>query len=164
MIYLPMSENGLRKISVKFKPFVFGVLISLICIPNFLFAETNIFLELPIDRVYDGDTIITHISEDKLPPPLNKLSVRIYGIDTPERGGKAKCPKEAELAEKARDFLIVLIGDEKVMKIKDFKWDKFGSRILAHVYVKNIDVAKSLIDGGFAVPYFGEKKEKNWCE
>ena len=44
-------------------------------------------------RVSDGDTIV--ISARFLPAPLKpELAVRIYGVDTPEKGHRAQCPSQ----------------------------------------------------------------------
>ena len=41
-------------------------------------------------RVSDGDTIV--IAAPFLPAPLKpELAVRIYGVDTPEKGHRAQC-------------------------------------------------------------------------
>ena len=45
----------------------------------------------PVVRVVDGDTVAVDASED-LPPELADLRVRLRGVDTPEKGGRAKCP------------------------------------------------------------------------
>ena len=127
-----------------------------------LSAQT--FMLMPIDSVYDGDTINTHVSEAKLPPPLNKLSVRLLGIDTPEKGGRAKCEKEAKLAEDAKVFLLKLIGDSKTMKLENFSWDKYGGRIDSRITINGLDISQQMIDNGLAVPYNGGTKVKNWCE
>ena len=61
----------------------------------------NIELREYKDRVcYDGDTC--YIIIKALPKKLEKMSVRILGIDTPEIRGK--CAEEKELAIKARVF------------------------------------------------------------
>jgi len=47
-----------------------------------------------ITRVIDGDTVA--FQADFLPAPLKKeLSIRVYGVDTPEKGFRAQCPSEA---------------------------------------------------------------------
>lgn len=131
------------------------------------------YMLLPIDVVHDGDTIETDIGH-RLPEPLNHISIRLYGIDTPEmpaasyattgKLGRAKCVKEAELALKARDRLIELVGPTKIMQIKDYKWGKFGGRVVGKVYIQGQDVAQILIKEGLGIPYFGGKKIHNWCQ
>ena len=48
-----------------------------------------------ITRVIDGDTVA--FQADFLPAPLKKeLSIRVFGVDTPEKGFRAQCPSEAQ--------------------------------------------------------------------
>ena len=47
----------------------------------------------PVVRVVDGDTVAVDASAD-LPPELADLRVRLRGVDTPEKGGRAKCAHE----------------------------------------------------------------------
>lgn len=139
-----------------------------------LSTPVSAYMLLPIDEVYDGDTIKTHVSERKLPAPLNRLSIRIKGIDTPElpaksyfttgKLGRAACIKEAELALKAKEFVIFMAIGSSKMKVDNFKWGKYGSRIVADVKIGGVDIASALIVEGLAVPYDGGTKTKNWCE
>ena len=127
---------------------------------------------LPIVEVYDGDTIKTDLSW-RLPEPLNKVSIRIAGIDTPElpaksyaitgKLGRAKCTKEAELALKAKNRLIEILGTHKRMKITNFKWGRNGGRIVADVFIDGKNVGNILINEGFAVEYKGYGPKYDWC-
>ena len=152
-----------------YKQFVFVITI--------LFATTSYaseYMLLPIDSIYDGDTIKTHVSPRRIPSPLNKMSVRIRGIDTPElpaksyattgKLGRSKCVAEAEKALVARDFVKRLAARSVVMKVSNFKWGKFGGRIVADVKINGKNVATELIQRGYAQPYFGGKKTYNWCK
>ena len=49
----------------------------------------------PVLRFVDGDTVAIHASTD-LPPELARINVRLRGVDTPEKGGRAKCPSERQ--------------------------------------------------------------------
>jgi len=117
-------------------------------------------LILPIIHIIDGDTIKTYLS---LPAPLNKVSIRVLGMDTPESTWRAKCPEEKALGKKATQFLKDFAGDTPVMEIKDYKWDKYGSRIDGTVYIKGKNITELLIENGLARPYFGKKKS-DWCK
>lgn len=126
--------------------------------PKALADEVNYIYKV-IDIV-DGDTIIIDTKqESKL---VNKLGlrVRIYGIDTPEK--KGKCQKEKDLALQAKEFTKNLI-DQKQVILKDVKWDKFGGRIDAKVFLNDLNIGQELIKNGLAIEYFGERKNKNWC-
>jgi len=117
-------------------------------------------------RIIDGDTIALNVENEK--PLIQKigLSVRIRGIDTPEKGKKAKCDKERALAEQATKFVNELIGvmGQNELLLSKVRWDKFGGRIDAFVKVNGVDIGKSLIRRGLAVEYDGEKKTKDWCK
>lgn len=131
----------------------------------------NDAIELPILDVYDGDTIDTFYQA--LPMPLNRISIRILHIDTPEspaasyrttgKLGKAHCVKEAEKALQAKQAIIDLMGESRTMVITNYEWDKYGGRILANVSINGKDVATMLVEKGLAVKYEGEKKTTDWC-
>lgn len=120
----------------------------------------NYFIEKVI-RVTDGDTFVIDTSEKSSILRELGLSVRILGIDTPEK--KGKCKKEKDLALKATELTKKLI-ENKIIKITDIKWDKYGGRINAKVFVNDLNVGDELIKKNLAVLYFGEKKNKNWCK
>jgi len=116
--------------------------------------------EWKVIRVIDGDTI--EVEAPFLPKEL-KLSVRVLGIDTPEKGGRAECKAEADLAIKASEFtesFFKVLGNKATFS--DIKWDKFGGRVLANVAVQDNSLADELITKGYARAYNGEKK-KSWC-
>lgn len=111
------------------------------------------------DRVcYDGDTC--YIIYDSLPESLQKMSVRILGIDTPEI--KGDCAEEKELALKGREFANLAFTSANKIEFKDLKWDKYGGRILSNVYLDGILYSDSIIAEGLARSYDGGKK-LSWC-
>lgn len=112
-----------------------------------------------IIEAIDGDTLRVEIPAML---PL-KYSIRIGGIDTPEKAGRAKCEQEALLAEKASEFTKNLVKNLKTFEINNLKHDKYGGRLLASVKINNIDVGRALQKEGLARIYHGEKKE-SWCD
>ena len=115
-----------------------------------------------IIRVSDGDTIV--ITAPYLPAPLKpQLAVRIYGVDTPEKGHRAQCPKEAEMGEQASTWTKTLVKSGKRFQVTLYGWDKFGGRVLGDVLVDGKSVRHGLIAAGLAREYYGDKK-KSWCE
>ena len=105
--------------------------------------------------VYDGDTIMVDI--DEYPPILGQnISVRIFGIDTPEI--KSKNPKETERAKQVKDYVQDLLKNAKVVELRNIQKDKYF-RILAEVYVDGQSIADLLIKKGYAVPYDGGTKQ-----
>jgi len=108
--------------------------------------------------VHDGDTIM--ITLPKMPAPLDKASVRLLGIDTPEMA--SKCLDENKKALEAKAKLNELIGNSKTLTLTDYKWDKYGGRIDANVIVNSKNLSQELIKAGLARPYLGEAKQ-TWC-
>jgi endonuclease YncB( thermonuclease family) len=115
-------------------------------------------------RTLDGDSL--EIANEFLPQEL-KLFVRIKGIDTPEKAPRAKCEKENALGQKATIFTKKAIENAQKNNQKitftEIKWDKYGGRIVAKVFINNIDLAQELIKNGLGRVYFGDKK-KSWCD
>jgi len=110
--------------------------------------------------VYDGDTCkIIFLHGNKIPM---KISIRIMGIDTPERRGKNITDLEKEVALIVRDKVIEWI-DGKIVKITFLKWDKYGGRIDGNIFFDDRSVGEELIKLGFAKIYHGKKKKK-WTQ
>jgi len=110
-------------------------------------------------KVYDGDTV-TIIYENESDNCVYKSSVRIRGIDAPEMRTKNKIEKE--IALKAKEEMSNLVY-KKYVKLENIDYDKYG-RILADIYIKNINVSEYLIKKRLAVKYGGGTKQipKDW--
>lgn len=108
---------------------------------------------------YDGDTC--YVTAPTLPEPLQKMSVRILGIDTPEI--RAECDEEKKLALKARELANKLFKDATKIEFANLKWDKYGGRVLVDVYLDGRSYKDEIINSGLAKPYDGGTKE-SWCE
>ena len=112
-------------------------------------------------RVVDGDTVI--IAAPYLPDPLKKqLSLRIYGVDTPEKGNRAKCKAEDELSLKATKLTTRLISSAKIIEVRLIGWDKYGGRVLGDVILDGKSLKDILIAQQLAKEYDGGKKG-TWC-
>lgn len=117
--------------------------------------------EAEILKVSDGDTIV--IAAPYLPSPLKpQLSVRIFGVDTPEKGFRGQCEKEKQMGEQASDFTKKMVAEGKQFHVILYGWDKFGGRVLGDILVDGKSVRNSLIAAGLAREYYGEAK-KSWC-
>jgi micrococcal nuclease len=115
----------------------------------------------PITRVIDGDTV--EFKAEFLPKPLKPvLSIRVFGVDTPEKGFRAKCADEAAKGKSASEFTKHLVSEAKVQQISIKEWDKYGGRVLGDVILDGKSLSEELIKNGYARAYFGEKKE-SWC-
>jgi endonuclease YncB( thermonuclease family) len=114
-----------------------------------------------IIRVSDGDTVV--ISAPFLPAPLKpELAVRIYGVDTPEKGHRAQCPQENERALVASKFTTHAIQSHPKHQVIIYGWDKFGGRILGDILVNGQSIRQGLIANGLAREYYGDAKQ-SWC-
>lgn len=127
---------------------------------NGFFAD--VFADTPkITRVVDGDTV--EFEAKWLPSELgNTLKLRIWGIDTPEKGWRGKCEYEKELGQKASDFVSDLVYNGKKFEIILKKWGKFGGRVLGDFYVDGVSVRELLLENGLAREYYGDRKV-SWC-
>lgn len=115
-----------------------------------------------ITRVIDGDTV--EIAVDFLPKPLPpKLSIRVLGVDTPEKAPRAKCEAEASKALEASAFTKAAVANAREVDIQIKTWDKYGGRVLGDVILDGHSLADMLIEEGLARPYKGEAKS-SWCE
>jgi len=116
--------------------------------------------EWKVIRAIDGDTI--EVQVDFLPSELNnKLHVRIWGIDTPEKGFRAQSEHEKQLGLKASEFTKNAVANAKEIKINLIMWDKFGGRVLGDVLIDGKSLRQLLLDNHLAREYYGDKK-KSW--
>jgi endonuclease YncB( thermonuclease family) len=100
---------------------------------------------------------------DFLPAPLKKeLSIRVYGVDTPEKGFRAQCPSEAQRGEAASAFTKQMIANSQQRQVVLMDWDKYGGRVLGDVLLNGVSLRQQLIANGFAREYYGEAKT-SWC-
>jgi len=105
-------------------------------------------------KVYDGDTITIASKIPNSNLPLYRFSVRLRRIDSAEIKGITNIEKN--FAIKARDALHELIYG-KIVTLKNVGIEKYG-RILADVYLDDLDISQWMLDNNYAVPYDGGKK------
>jgi len=107
-----------------------------------------------LDRVVDGDTIDAHIDLG-FDITIHKR-IRLAGIDTPESRTRDLEEKARGLASK--DKLVELLGDgDFVLESKEV--GKYG-RVLGTLLVDDVNINDTLVEEGFAVEYWGGKKNK----
>jgi endonuclease YncB( thermonuclease family) len=115
-----------------------------------------------IVRVNDGDTVV--IAAPFLPAPLKpELAVRVYGVDTPEKGFRAQCPSENQRGLAATEFTKNAIKSTKKHQVVLYGWDKFGGRVLGDMILDGVSLRAELIRNGFAREYYGDAKQ-SWCQ
>ena len=116
-------------------------------------------------RVTDGDTVV--ISAPFLPAPFKpELAIRVFGVDTPEKGFRAQCPSEAQRGDAASAFTKNAINSAAAgggkFQVTMYGWDKFGGRVLGDILINGQSLRAGLIANGFAREYYGEAKQ-SWC-
>jgi len=128
------------------------------------FATTDkngVTYDVTVIRVNDGDTIT--ISAPWVPAPMKKeIAIRVYGVDTPEKGWRAKCESENQMALGASLFTARMVDAAKHRQVILMGWDKFGGRVLGDFILDGKSLRHALIEAGHAREYFGDAKQ-SWC-
>ena len=141
------------------------LLLTLLFIPCLVMAQktpNGVLYDAQIVRVTDGDTVV--IAAPFLPAPLKpELAVRVYGVDTPEKGFRGQCDSEKQRGEAASVFTKGLINASQQRQVILYSWDKFGGRVLGDIILNGQSLRAQLIANGFAREYYGEAKT-SWCQ
>lgn len=142
-----------------------------ILLPVFLLTtgQVHAAADIPVDRVvraYDADTVTVQYQKDG---KVIVESIRVRNIDAPEMGWRAKCAREAIIAELARDEARrFLASGKKVELVGVISRDRF-KRLRARIEVdgkdlgqhllskKNPDLVRPWIEKGW------NGTEKDWC-
>lgn len=104
---------------------------------NFL----NTYEQIHVDRIIDGDTIES-----------NSTSIRLLGINTPER--------REYLYEEAKEFLENEILNKTVsLKYGKERYDKY-ERVLAYIFFNNQNINLKIVENGYANYYFPSGKDQ----
>ena len=143
-------------------------LLLLLAVPLLAFAQKTpqgVTYDAQILRVTDGDTVV--IAAPFLPKPLKpELAIRVFGVDTPEKGFRAQCPSEAQRGDAASAFTKNAINSAAAgggkFQVTMYGWDKFGGRVLGDILINGQSLRAALIANGFAREYYGEAKQ-SWC-
>jgi endonuclease YncB( thermonuclease family) len=145
------------------KLYIFLALLVAIMVPAWAQkAPQGVTYDAQIIRVNDGDTVV--ISAPFLPKPLKpELAVRIYGVDTPEKGFRAQCPSEDQRGQAATAFTKNAVATTQKHQVTLYGWDKFGGRVLGDIILNGVSLRAELIKNGFAREYYGEAKQ-SWCQ
>jgi micrococcal nuclease len=97
-------------------------------------------------NIVDGDTI--DVTIDLGLQIYSNQRIRLYGIDTPERG-------QAGFSEATARLRSLIEGKE--VSLKTHKVSKYG-QYLGEISVDGVDVNRIMITEGFAKEYFGGTK------
>ena len=115
----------------------------------------------PVVRVIDGDTVAVDASAD-MPPELADVKVRLKDVDTPEKGGRAKCDSERQAGQAATAFTEQAVADASMIVVRDPEWGKWGGRVVADLVLDGRSLSSSLIATGHGRAYDGGKRG-SWC-
>lgn len=141
------------------------LLTLLLLLPTLALAQKTpqgVTYDAQIIRVNDGDTVV--IAAPFLPAPLKpELAVRIFGVDTPEKGFRAQCPQEDARGQAATKFTKDAVNASQKRQVTLYAWDKFGGRVLGDIILNGQSLRSLLIQNGYAREYFGEAKQ-SWCQ
>lgn len=120
--------------------------------------------EMTVSRVIDGDTVVVE-APWLLPELGDTISIRILGIDTPEKSWRGECQQEKDLGEIATKFAKDTLPPGTVIEVlaESLQWDKFGGRINADIFIGDVNFAQMQIDRGYAREYDGGTKQ-SWCD
>ena len=145
------------------------LILLLLIVPVLVLAQgkqkAGVTYDAEITRVIDGDTVA--FRAPFLPDPLKKeLSIRVFGVDTPEKGHRAQCESENARGQAASAFTKNAIATAAAQGGKFqatlYGWDKFGGRVLGDILVNGQSLRAALIANGFAREYYGDAKQ-SWC-
>ena len=144
------------------------LLLLLLAVPLLAVAQKTpqgVTYDAQILRITDGDTVV--IAAPFLPKPLKpELAVRVFGVDTPEKGFRAQCESEKQRGEAASAFtknaITTAAAQGGKFQATLYGWDKFGGRVLGDILVNGQSLRAALIANGFAREYYGEAKQ-SWC-
>ena len=136
------------------------LVLALALLPTISFAE---LYNYKVVKVSDGDTVQFEAPFMQQYLGLKPvLALRVLGVDTPEKGGRAQCPQEDAKAQLASAFTKDAVAKAKVIQFEVKDHDKFGGRVLGDVFLDGQRLSELLIKNGHARAYFGEKKQ-SWC-
>lgn len=145
--------------------FILLALVLSVWVPNAFGAncthDANHFRCVRYLRNYDGDTITVEIPG--VHPLLgHKVSVRVAGIDTPEKRGKKPCEKTR--AREAQQLVASVLKSASNIELRNVERDKYF-RILAEVWADNKSLGQLLLKNQLAYQYSGGRKPTSidWC-
>jgi endonuclease YncB( thermonuclease family) len=123
--------------------------------------DADVFRCVKYSRNYDGDTVQFDIPG--VHPLLGKsISVRVLGVDTPEKNGRKPCEKER--ARDAQRLVENLLKNARQIELRRIDRDKYF-RVLGEIWFDGQNLGDILIKNRLAYPYQGGRKPAamNWC-
>lgn len=131
------------------------------CLSAPLSAGMHLY-DMTVTRVIDGDTVVVE-APWLLPELGDTISIRILGIDTPEKGWRGQCQQEKDLGEIATKFAQDTLPPGTVVQVEVVQWDKYGGRINGEIWINDQNFAEMQVERGYARDYDGGTKQ-SWCD
>lgn len=129
----------------------------LLLLPSIALAQSFGPYQATVIKIVDGDTIKLDV---KIWPGLTqRISLRLNGVDTPEKRGSPPCEKA--LAKQATGFTAAFVAGGTVT-VFEVKLGKYAGRVLGRVLVDGRDLVAALIEAGYGRPYEGGARG-SWC-
>ena len=114
--------------------------------------------EAQLVRVVDGDTI--ELGVELWPGLVQRVKIRLAGVNTPEKRTKLICEKTAGIA--ATEFTQAFVESGSIT-VDGVRNGKFAGRVLGNVFVDGNSLADALLASGHARLYDGGKRQP-WCQ
>ena len=109
---------------------------------------------------HDGDTITLKM---EIWPDLYQIrQSRLYGVDTPELGGRAKCDTERVLAMEAKMYVQDVLRSAEYIDTVVIKRGNFGRPVVT-LRVDGEDLASGLVNTGYGRIYTVSEGRLSWC-
>ena len=108
-----------------------------------------------ITKVIDGDTFVVENFDLGMGVYLDKVTCRLYGVDTPETRSKNKEEKQRGLEVKR---IVQSFIEGREVALESMELDKYG-RVLARITFDRGDLSEFLIKEKLARPYFGDSRK-----
>ena len=113
-----------------------------------------------MSRHIDGDTFEAHCGGGG---DNRQITLRLFGIDTPETGARAKCDIEMQRGESASAFLSAWMPVGSFVQVLKVDQDKYG-RWVGLARYRDSDVSAELSWRGYARPWSYRTPKPNWCD
>ena len=111
-------------------------------------------------RVIDGDTVVLDVA--LWPGLVQRIHLRLEGVNTPEKRGKSITACEKAAAARASAFTTRVLRKARTISISGIRLGKYAGRVLGHLMADGQDLGRALIAAGLARPYAGGKRAA-WC-
>ena len=121
-------------------------------VPLFSWAGKRVYAK--VVKVYDGDTVRLAFMDRGV---VTKVRSRLLGFDAAELRPPRVMPdreREVQLAVKAREHLVDLIGPSRFVWAELGEFDKYG-RVLTTLFKRGACVNDAMLESGLVRPYDG---------